>query len=46
MCILKQAHSLTIKAAPLQIPLSTVSYLSNGPTINCKCGFIFAILKF
>jgi len=23
-----------------------VSYLNNGPAISCKCGFIFAILKF
>lgn len=39
-------HSLTIKAAPFQIPFSIVSYLNNGPTINCRCGFVFAILKF
>jgi len=44
--ILEQAHSLTIKAAPLQTPFSIVSYLNNGPTISCKCGFVFAILKF
>ena len=44
--ILKEAHSLTTRTAPLQTPLSIVSYLNNGPTMNCKCGFIFAILKF
>jgi len=42
----KKAHSLTIRAAPFQIPFSIVSYLNNGPTINCKCGFVFATLKF
>jgi len=31
---------------PLQTPSSIVSYLNNGPTINCRCGFIFATLKF
>ena len=41
-----RAYSLTIKAAPLQTPFSIVSYLNNGPTINCRCGFIFATLKF
>ena len=32
----KKPHSPTIRAAPLQIPFSIVSYLSNGPTITCK----------
>jgi len=45
-CILERAHSLTTNAAPLQTPFSIVSYLNNGPTINCKCGFVFATLKF
>ena len=43
--IQKEADSLTINAAPLQIPFSIVSYLSNGPTINCRCGVVLATLK-
>lgn len=42
----KKVYSLTIRAAPLQIPFSIVSYLNNGPTINSKYGFIFATRKF
>jgi len=42
----RKAHSLTIRAAPLQIPFSIVSYLNNGPTINSRCGFVFATRKF
>ena len=40
-----QGDSLTIKAAPFQTPFSIVSYLNNGPTISCKCGFVFATLR-
>lgn len=43
---LKKAHSLTIRAAPLQTPFSIVSYLNSGPTRTCRWGFIFAILRF
>ena len=42
----QKAHSLTIRAAPFQMPFSIVSYLNNGPTINCKCGLVLAIFKF
>lgn len=41
----QKVHSLTIRAAPLQIPFSIVSYLNSGPTISCKCGFVLATLK-
>lgn len=42
---LGRAHSLTTKTAPFHIPFSIVSYLSNGPTINCKCGVVLATLR-
>lgn len=43
--MLKRAHLLTIKTAPLQTPSSIVSYLSSGPTIICKYGVVLAILS-